>query len=261
MGRPVAEIERTARASLERIATLGDMPQMQHGGALDAGFQRRRLQCGQGLKIRLDPLEELPVLHQGHLHRLDQTGAAGFLRLAVEESEIIDHRERHGEGTDPVLFAERIDRALHPHPAVVLGQCGGGKPDQAHAAVGGGGREPRRIEQRAAADHEHVGMAVEVGIRDELPNLAHPVIPRLGAFATGQDVHAGQFHRQVGKIAADVIFQGRPGGSHRVLQQHQCAPASTLSQQSGQLTVGRGKSPARENHAVLVDDGDAEIVA
>ena len=43
---------------------------------------------------------------------LDQAGPAGLLVLAVEKGEVVDHREGHREGADPVLLAEAIDRAF-----------------------------------------------------------------------------------------------------------------------------------------------------
>jgi hypothetical protein len=92
----------------------------------------------------------------------------------VQETEIVDHRERHREGTDPVFFPEGIDRAFHPHPAVVLGERGGRKPHQPHPAVRGGGGESHRIEKGPAADRQKVRMAVEVGGIDEFPGFTHP---------------------------------------------------------------------------------------
>ncbi len=225
----MAEVEGAARSGLEGIAAAGDVAGVQQCGFFDAGFKSGGFQRGEGGEVFLDPGEEIPVLDERHFHGLDQAGAAGFLRLAVEEAEIVDHGERHGEGADPVLFAEGVDGAFHADPAVVLRQGGRGKPHEPDATVRGGRGESDGIEERSATDSEQVGMTVEVGGVDARPGFADPLVVGLDGFAAGQDVDAAEFDVGFREVALGLGGELRPSGCDGFLGDDQCAASATFA--------------------------------
>ena len=133
--RPVPEIERTRRAKLEWVAGGGDVVDVQFGAAMDQLSHRFRREVRQGLGIGFDPLEELTVANQRHLHRLDVAVTLVPIAERGEQVKIIDHRIRRGKGSDKILFAKGVDSVFHADAGIGLAECGGRYPHVAHAAM------------------------------------------------------------------------------------------------------------------------------
>ncbi len=180
----MAEIERTRAAHLERITVARDVVEVQLGAAEDEALHRRGLERGERDDVLLHPGEERGVADAGDLHRLDVAGALVARRERLQQLEVVDHRERRREGADEVLLPEGVDAVLHAHARIVLRQGRGGEPDQPDATVRGRRGEAHHVEQRAAADGEHVVVPVDVEPLDERVDLGDAevgVLHRLAA--------------------------------------------------------------------------------
>ncbi len=152
VGRPVAVVERTRAAGLERIAAVRDLAHVQLGAAPD--HARRGLGCAgaQRLDLGLQPLEEHAVADQRDLHRLGDAGDPVARMQRAQEVGIVEHRERRREAAEQILHAERVDAVLDADAGIVLRQHRGRHAHVAHAAMGGGGDVADHVEERAAAD-------------------------------------------------------------------------------------------------------------
>ncbi len=160
--RPVAEIERARGAQLKRIAGSRNMIDMQLGAAIDQPFHGLRIKVAQFESVTFDAFKKARVADQRDFDGFDVAGAFVARRQGREHFEVIDDRERNGEGADEILFGEGVDPIFDADARIVLAERCGGNADMAHAAMCRRGGQANDIEQSAAADGDNVRMAIHV---------------------------------------------------------------------------------------------------
>src|SRR5687768_4822022 len=106
MRRPVAEIEWPRGTKLEWIAGSRNVVEVQLGAAINQTLHRLGIEVPQFERVALDGFKELRIADQCHLHRFDIAGAFVPRWERRKHLEIVDHRKRHGERANKILFAE-----------------------------------------------------------------------------------------------------------------------------------------------------------
>ena len=106
VGRPVAEVQRTRAAGLERVAGAADVLEVELGAAANDRAERLEGAVAYGGGFAHEQLEERGVADQRDLDRLGQSSAAIALWQRGDEIEVVDHRIRRGEAADGVLDPE-----------------------------------------------------------------------------------------------------------------------------------------------------------
>ena len=91
--RPMAEIQRTRRAELKRVAARGDVIEVQFGAAVDQPLHRRRFERSQFFRVAFDFVEKFRVADAGDFHGLDVAGAFVARFERGEQVEIVDDGE------------------------------------------------------------------------------------------------------------------------------------------------------------------------
>ena len=164
--RPVPEVERPRRAELERVAARRDVRQVQRRAAVDDLLHRREVAVLQRRGVALDEVEEGAVLDERRLDRLGHPGPPVAIGQRRQERRVVDHRERRRERAEIVLLAEGVDAVLDAHRRVVLRQHRRRQAHQADAAMRRRRGIAGRIEHRAAADGDDVGVAADAAVVD-----------------------------------------------------------------------------------------------
>jgi hypothetical protein len=187
MGAPVSEVEGAGGSGFEGVTAGGDVLDVEFGAAVDEGFDEFELAVAEVGGVLFDPGEEAGIADEGHLEAFDAAGAEVMFGEGLEEFEIVDNGGGWGEGADEVLFTEEVDTVFDAYAGVGLGEGGGGEAEVAAAAVGGGGGEADDIEQRAAAEGEDPGVAIDASAMDFLVERVEDGGVVFGGFAAGYD--------------------------------------------------------------------------
>src|SRR5213594_2321980 len=120
------EIERERGTKFKRVARSRDVVQVQLRGAINQPLHGFGIEVAQLQRIALDRVEKSRVPYDRDFYGFDITGPFVARRQRRKHLEIVDDRERHREGADEILLAERIDAVLYAHTGIILAQGGGG---------------------------------------------------------------------------------------------------------------------------------------
>ena len=133
----------------------------------------------------------------------------------------------------------------------------GGHAHETDATVGGGRSETNRIEERAAADGEDVGVTADlVGLDGGERRLDHGRI-LLGRFAPGQHQRRpGELHTHGLTISGDLCDEARAGGRQTRIDNRDDLSAS---KEVGQDAVARRERMLRKEDAVAVGYREFEV--
>jgi hypothetical protein len=203
----------------------------------------------------MEPFEERTVADQRHFHGLGDARTAIARRQGVEPLIVVDHGKGRREGAEEVLASVPVDRVLDSDARVVLGENRGGHANQAETAVGGGGCEAHRIEDRAPADREHEGVATQTVPLDAFVDLFHLARIVLAHLAT-TDLERGIHQLDHVPVGVGVAFES--GRQIRCLlehtgvddREHPVAFGPGPAQQVAQGRVTRFEGSPGEDHGV-----------
>lgn len=147
------------------------MCHVQFGGTFDHRLDGVGVEGVEFVGVFRDEFKKLGVLDERDFERFDETDFAGVAGLGGEQIDVVHDGPWHGEGAGEVFLPEEIDAVFHTDAGIALRECGGGKADEANAAMGGSSAEPDGIEKCATADTEDVGMSVDVVDVDQTVDL------------------------------------------------------------------------------------------
>ena len=255
------EVERAGGAHLEGVSRGGDVIDVQFGATMNQALHGFRFELAQGRGLALDLLKEMSIANASHLDGFDVAGAFVPRGKRRQQFEIVDHRPRHREGADEVLFPKRVHPVFDPHSRIGLAEGGGGDAHMAHAAMGGGGGQPHQVQQGASADCDHIRMAIDMVTIDLGLDLRDVEIRVLDPFPSFQNQRGTNQLDRGGMFAEpglDLVHQRGLGLMQGFVHHHQRFRSRLVSRREHVLEqrVAKAEDVLGEVHPVRELGGD-----
>ena len=144
--RPMAEIQRSGGAELERIAGSRNVVKVQLGATINQALHGCGLEFTQPGSVAFEGLKKIPVTNQRYLNGLDITRSLVAWRKRRQQLKIVNDGKGWSKGADEVFFAEGVDAVFHTDARVGLAESGRGQSDMPDSAMGRGGRQAHDVQ-------------------------------------------------------------------------------------------------------------------
>ncbi len=164
---PVPEVEGTSGSVFEGVSVGADVIEMEFGASRDEALHGGEVAGWVAWGGFAEFVEERLVADDGDFECFSDSAEPISVGEWQEEIEVVDDGERGRERSDGI-FAEEVHGVLDPDTCIILGEDGGGNPDETQTAVDQCSGEADGIENGSSSDCEDEGLAI------------HPKLEQLG---------------------------------------------------------------------------------
>ncbi len=220
----------------------------------------------QRVGVGFQPVEELSVAYQGHLHRFGDAGDLVARMQRAQEHEVVEHRERRRESAEQVLHAVGVDAVFHAYAGVVLPEHGCRHAHMADATMRGGGNETDHVQKGAAAHADHEFVAVNAHFHQPVLQAGDQRGVVFHLLATCHHFGTADQFKRIGVnlgIRGYVVDQRRPACRDVGIHEHREAMALggfTAHHRLHKYRIVAGEHMLGEMHRVVVADREFLVV-